>query len=193
MKRICNVLTVLLCGLLLAGCGGGDVSEVGRSIGTCERFSKREVSAAMDEVERFFRKEYDGCKLLRLEYDEEKTLEEAKDWSENYMWAFDMQSDWDYVDWVKGIFGLPEEDVYYVELIAPQEVRLERNATENRLKNKASKRNIEDSNSRLIRDDQNWRCESYPGEITHPNYLRIENADIPAAEAARMIREHFKL
>ena len=36
-----------------------------------------------------------------------------------FMWAFDMQSDWDYIDWVKGIFGLPEEDVYYVELIAP--------------------------------------------------------------------------
>ena len=110
-----------------------------------------------------------------------------------FMWAFDMQSDWDYVDWVKGIFGLPEEDVYYVELIAPQKVRLERNATENRLKNKASKRSIEDSNARLIRDDHNWRCESYPGEITHPNYLRLENANISPEEAARMIREHFKL
>ena len=110
-----------------------------------------------------------------------------------FMWAFDMQSDWDYVDWVKGIFGLPDEDVYYVELIAPQEVRLERNATENRLKNKASKRNIEDSNARLLRDDQNWRCESYPGEITHPNYLRLENTNISPEEAARMIREHFKL
>ena len=110
-----------------------------------------------------------------------------------FMWAFDMQSDWDYVDWVKGIFGLPEEEVYNVELIAPQEVRLERNATENRLKNKASKRNVAESNARLLRDDQNWRCESYPGEITHPNYLRIENADIPAEEAARIIKEHFNL
>ena len=110
-----------------------------------------------------------------------------------FMWAFDMQSDWDYVDWVKGIFGLPEEDVYYVELIAPQEVRLERNATENRLKNKASKRNIEDSNARLIRDDQNWRCESCPGEITHPNYLRLENTNISPEEAARIIKEHFNL
>ena len=110
-----------------------------------------------------------------------------------FMWAFDMQSDWDYIDWVKGIFGLPEEDVYYVELIAPQEVRLRRNATENRLKNKASKRSIADSNARLIRDDENWRCESLPGEITHPNYLRLENAEIPAAEAARIIKEHFQL
>ena len=110
-----------------------------------------------------------------------------------FMWAFDLKEDWDYVDWVKGIFGLPEEDVYYVELIAPQEVRLQRNATENRLKHKASKRSIEDSNARLIRDDRNWRCVSRPGEIPFPNYLRLENAEIPAAEAARIIRDHFNL
>ena len=110
-----------------------------------------------------------------------------------YMWAFDMESDWEYIDWVKGIFGLPDEDVYYVELIASQQVRLERNATENRLKHKASKRSIADSNARLVRDDQNPRCESYPGEITHPTSLRLENATIPAAEAARIIQEHFNL
>ena len=110
-----------------------------------------------------------------------------------YMWAFDMQSDWDYIDWVKGIFGLPEEDVYYVELIAPQEVRLDRNVTENRLKHKSSKRQIEASNARIVRDDANHRCESLPGEITHPNYLRLENANLPAAEAARIIKEHFNL
>ena len=98
MKRICNFLMVLLCLLLLTACGGGDVSEVGRRIGVCERFSEREVAAAMDEVERFFRKEYDGCKLLRLEYDEEKTLEEASDWSENYgAEAIVLESDF-YVD-----------------------------------------------------------------------------------------------
>lgn len=108
-----------------------------------------------------------------------------------FMWAFDIQEDWDYVEWVKGIFSLPEEDVYYVELIAPQKVRLQRNATENRLTHKASKRNIEDSNRRLIRDDQQYRCVSNPGEIRFPNYLRLENADLPAAEAARIIKEHF--
>ena len=108
-----------------------------------------------------------------------------------FMWAFDMQSDWDYVDSVKRIFNLPEEDVYYVELIAPQEVRLSRNATENRLRNKASKRDLEASNNRLINDDLRYRCESLPGEIPFPNYLRIENGDISAEEAARQIKEHF--
>ena len=108
-----------------------------------------------------------------------------------FMWAFDMPSDWDYLESVKKIFGLPEEDVYYVELIAPQEVRLERNRTENRLKNKASKRDLEASDARLIRDDENYRCESLPGEIPFPNYLRLENASIAAAEAAQMIKGYF--
>ena len=110
-----------------------------------------------------------------------------------FMWAFDMRSDWDYVEWVKGIFGLPDEDVYYVELIAPQEVRLQRNVTENRLKHKASKRDVEASNARLLRDDASWRCVSRPGEIPFPNYLRLENTEIPAAEAARIIKAHFNL
>lgn len=81
--------------------------------------------------------------------------------------------------------------MYYVELIAPQEVRLARNATENRLRHKASKRNIEDSNARLIRDDANYRCVSLPGEIPFPNYLRLENTDLSPEEAAKIIKGHF--
>lgn len=108
-----------------------------------------------------------------------------------FMWAFDMQSDWDYLEHVKSIFGLPEEDVYYVELLVPQALRLERNHSENRLINKASKRDLEASDARLLRDDQNHRCESFPGEIPFPNYLRLDNSNISAAEAAQKIKEHF--
>lgn len=108
-----------------------------------------------------------------------------------FMWAFDMQEDWDYLEWVKGIFNLPEEDVYYVELIAPQAVRLERNRTENRLHHKASKRDIDASDARLLRDDQNHRCESLPGEIPFLNYLRVDNSNISASEAAQIIKDTF--
>ena len=108
-----------------------------------------------------------------------------------YMWAFDMKSDWEYIESVKRIFDLEEKDIYYVELIAPQEVRLARNGTENRLLHKSSKRDIETSNQRLIRDDNNHRCESLPGEIPYPNYLRLENADIAARDAAKIIKEFF--
>ena len=112
MKRICSMVTLLLIFLLLAGCRGGDVSEVGRHIGACERFSEREVAAAMDEVERFFRKEYDGCKLLRLAYDEEKTGKEAYAWSENYgAEAIVLKSDF-YVDDSGRAVTLEPDEIY---------------------------------------------------------------------------------
>ena len=119
--------------------------------------------------------------------------------SDNYgmiftiMMAFDMQSDWDYLEHVKSIFAPYGTEFYYVELIAPQEVRIRRNKTENRLQHKPSKRDIEVSDRRLLRDDENHRCVSYPGEVTFDNYLRIENTDLPASAVAQMIKERFGL
>ncbi|MEA4824980.1 MAG: AAA family ATPase [Clostridiaceae bacterium] len=110
-----------------------------------------------------------------------------------FMWAFDQQTDWDYVAHVRGLFESYGAEVYYAELIAPQEVRLIRNATENRLRNKASKRDVEGSNRRLINDDMKYRCVSYEGEIPFANYVRIENSEISAAEAAKRIQERFSL
>ena len=80
-----------------------------------------------------------------------------------------------------------------MELIASQEVRLQRNETENRLAHKASKRDLEASRQRLLRDDANYRCVSRPGEIPFGNYLRIDNSEISAETAATMIREYFSL
>ena len=110
-----------------------------------------------------------------------------------YMMAFDMQSDWDYVEHVKSIFRPYGTEFYHVELIAPQEVRLQRNKTENRLQHKPSKRDLEVSDRRLLQDDANHRCVSYPGEIPFDNYLRIENAEMSAADAAQLIKDTFRL
>ncbi|WP_246599751.1 hypothetical protein [Clostridium lacusfryxellense] len=49
-----------------------------------------------------------------------------------YMWDFDQKSDWDYVEHVTNIFRKNGADVYYIELVAPQVIRLQRNVTENR-------------------------------------------------------------
>ena len=119
--------------------------------------------------------------------------------SDNYgmiftlMMAFDQQSDWDYLEHVKKIFEPYDTEFYYVELIAPQEIILARNATENRLKNKASKRDIAVSNQRLIEDDKNYRCVSYEGEIQFDHYLRIDNSDKKPDDVARIIKETFCL
>ena len=109
------------------------------------------------------------------------------------MMAFDMPSDWAYLEHVRQFFEPYGTEFYYVELIAPQEVRLARNGTENRIRNKPSKRDLEVSNRRLLKDDENHRCVSYPGEIPFDNYLRIENSDLEPAEAARLIKETFGL
>jgi hypothetical protein len=110
-----------------------------------------------------------------------------------YMWAFDQKSDWDYVEHVTNMFTKNGADVYYVELVAPQEVRLQRNITENRLNYKASKRDIEISNQRLINDDKKYRCVSYDGEIQFDNYIKIDNSNLSAESVAMMIKERFKL
>lgn len=108
-----------------------------------------------------------------------------------YMWAFDSKEDWDYTEHVRGIFEKYGAEFYYVELVAPQDVRLQRNATENRLQNKASKRDIEASNRRVIEADKKYRLESYDGEIPYENYVKIDNSTLEADEVARMIKERF--
>lgn len=109
-----------------------------------------------------------------------------------YIWAFDQKSDWDAIEHVKEIFSLYETEFYYVELVAPQEVRLQRNSTENRLAHKASKRTIDLSNQRLIDTDNQYRCVSYDGEIPFENYIKIDNSNLTAEETAQMIKQYFK-
>ena len=112
-----------------------------------------------------------------------------------YMWAFDMPSDWAYIEHVKGIFKerRPDAEFYYVELVASRDVRMERNVSENRLKNKASKRDIAASNQRVINDDARYRLESHEGEIPFENYIKIDNTHLSPEDAARQIKTYFDL
>ena len=110
-----------------------------------------------------------------------------------FMWAFDRQEDWDYVGHVKEIFAPYGTEFYYVELVAPQEVRLARNGTANRIANKPSKADVEASNERLKREDADYRLVSLEGEIPFDNYLRIDNSDLSPEEAATRIRDAFGL
>ena len=110
-----------------------------------------------------------------------------------YMWAFDMQEDWDYIRSVAERFEATGGNVYYVELVADQAVRLERNRTENRLRNKASKRDLAVSQERLLREDSRYRLVSREGEIPFENYIRIDNTRMEPQEAARLIKDKFAL
>lgn len=112
-----------------------------------------------------------------------------------FMWAFDCQADWDFGAQVRRIFEErnPATEFYYVELVADQKTRLQRNGTENRLSHKASKRDLEASNARLLRDDARFRLESLPGELPFENYLKINNTNLSAEEVATQIKTHFGL
>ena len=110
-----------------------------------------------------------------------------------FMWAFDMQSDWDYIKHVSDKFEATGGNVYYVELVADRAVRIERNKTENRLKNKASKRDIAVSEDRMLREETKYRLVSNEGEIPFKNYMKIDNTNLDPSEVALMIKEHFNL
>ena len=106
-----------------------------------------------------------------------------------YMWAFDMQSDKSVTDKFEATGG----NVYYVELVADRAVRIERNKTENRLKNKASKRDIVVSEDRMLREETKYRLVSNDGEIPFENYMKIDNTNLEPSEVALMIKERFNL
>ena len=90
--------------------------------------------------------------------------------------------------------GLFEES-YVVELETSLEERLRRNKTANRLKYKASKRDLEWSENELLKSMQKHRMNSYQGEgeKIFKNYLKIDNTDLSAQEVAKMIKEKFQL
>ena len=119
--------------------------------------------------------------------------------SDNYgmihtiMWAFDMQEDWDYINHVVDIFQEHNAEIYCVELVAPQEIRLQRNETPNRLAHKASKRDLASSRARVIAMDKKFRLESNPGEIPFENYMRIDNSNLEPDVVAAMIKKRFAL
>ena len=108
-----------------------------------------------------------------------------------FIWDFSSKNDWKYVKHLQKIFK--KSDIYYVELVADQQIRLKRNTTENRLQNKPSKRDIEKSNSRILKEDKNQRTQSYDGEIKFENYIKIDNSELEPDVVAKMIQEKFKL
>ena len=106
-------------------------------------------------------------------------------------WALNVQDDWDYIAHIAEIFEKAGAQVDYCELIAPLDVRLERNVTENRMREKPSKRDTGRSEWLIMNAEQEYRNVSEPGEMPFERYLRLENANLPPEEAAEIIASHF--
>ena len=110
-----------------------------------------------------------------------------------YVWAFNHESDWNFVERNTKYFRDNGAEVFFVELEADLAERVERNKTPNRLTHKSSKRNVEMTEKRMIAAQDKYRMNSHEGEITEENYLRINNTNLTAEETAVIIKKHFKL
>lgn len=110
-----------------------------------------------------------------------------------YVWAFNLQEDWDYVQRVAKLFESKGGTVYYVELESDLAERLQRNTSTNRLEHKPSKRNIEWSEKDLLQSMDTYRLNSLEGEINFDNYIKINNTNISAAEVAKIVKGTFQL
>ena len=114
-----------------------------------------------------------------------------------FIWAFDVPYDEEYVRRLSRMYEEAGARVDYVELVAPQDVRLLRNRTENRLQHKASKRDVELSEARFLSAESRYRCVSEPGEVVRrlgiapERYLRIANTELAPDAVADMIARHF--
>jgi hypothetical protein len=110
-----------------------------------------------------------------------------------YVWALDIQADWDYVEEVCNLFEARGAEVYFVELEADLDERLKRNKSPHRLEHKPTKRNLERSERDLIGCAERYRLNSFEGEIKRENYFRINNTNLSPNEVARRIKEKFQL
>lgn len=129
--------------------------------------------------------------LIRQEIFEEVSKSDWEGFIFTFVWGFDIQADWDYVEQVSHVFQSKGGTVYLVELEADLEERLIRNKGEHRLLHKPTKRDIERSERDLLQTFEKHRLNSYPGEITSPNYLRINNTNMEPDEVAKHIVENF--
>ncbi len=110
-----------------------------------------------------------------------------------YVWAFDQQEDSDFVSQTCEIFESQGATIYFIELEADMDERLERNKSPHRLEHKPTKRNIDWSEKELRESMRIYRLNSYKGEIKNENYIKINNTNLSAAEVAEIVSKRFEL
>lgn len=109
------------------------------------------------------------------------------------VWALNEKDDEDYMNEIFGIFEKRGAEICIVELKADLEERLKRNKQENRLQNKPSKRNVENSEMWLLDSEKRYRMHTTDQELADRNLLKIDNTSLEASEVARRIKGYFGL
>lgn len=112
-----------------------------------------------------------------------------------FVWNFDEQfNSKKNVDiWFK-IFNEAGWNFYCVELLADLETRVIRNKSQNRIKHKASKQNIIESEKILLLNETQWIMQSEKNFTYGDKFVRIQNgSDKNPQEIAKQIKLFFNL
>jgi len=108
-----------------------------------------------------------------------------------YVWALDQEGDKKTIDSYCEIFKQRGANIYFVELEADLDERLERNKGEFRLSKKTSKRNIVRSEANLISTYKQYRMNSTDDFFYKENYIKINNTRLDPQETANKIVAAF--
>ena len=110
-----------------------------------------------------------------------------------YVWAFDDARDAAAVEEYASPFRKRDGRVVFVELEASQAERLRRNETEFRLAEKPFKRDLAESRRQLLELDAKYQLNSNGAFDGRPDYFRVDNTDLSAAEVAGQVIARFGL
>ena len=113
-----------------------------------------------------------------------------------YASAFDLEEERIYMEKITNIFKAQGHTIYFVELYAPQSIRLERNTTSLRLDAKPSKRDTNWSDESLIEMDKKYPHMNSSNEFPFffpENHLKINNSDLSPEEVAEQVIKEFNL
>lgn len=108
-----------------------------------------------------------------------------------YVWALDEEEDHqELLDYVSSM-DVDLKDVLFVELEADQRVRIQRNKSEFRLKEKKSKNNIEESENYIYKSEVKYRLNSNNDFFYPDQHIKINNTTLDAGIVAKEIEEEM--
>ena len=107
--------------------------------------------------------------------------------------AYDLPEEVEYINNLKTMFEATGGKLYFVELKADLEKRLERNITPHRLETKPSKKDLEWSKNDLLDTMEKYKLNTDDGEYLFKNHLKIDNTNLSPDEVVEIIMEKFDL
>jgi hypothetical protein len=114
------------------------------------------------------------------------------------VWALNIEADKNYVKEIMEIFLSKKRKVYLIELESDLKTRLQRNKTELRLAEKPTKRAIDESEQRLLKNEKEYIFNTnadnlhFAKEILNEsNFLKINNNNLTIDEVVKQIIAYF--